>query len=216
MDNHTPEKQGAPPCGLYYRIGAGADIETVTQTVKEMAFVVNRASGYERNMNVVQIDTAQDDKGELQDLIKIVQSMGFVAVIDEDIGIADKMDADGVIVSGFKNLAKANSAFEDNKIIGFHCKASWECAESALSEGIDYVSFGVGGYGMADIKMIGKWTKMTVKPCAALGDFNNDTCGFFAQSGASFVEVTKYIDTHDESVMKATINVLHALELAAE
>ena len=55
-------KAGAPLCGLYYRLNANdADARQhndILRDMRQIAMVINRRSGYERNMFVIEIDAA--------------------------------------------------------------------------------------------------------------------------------------------------------------
>ncbi len=43
----------------------------------------------------------------------------------------------------------------------------------------------------------------------------NDTCGALVRAGADFIEAGPYIRGHEKGVMQATVNMLHAIDLAS-
>lgn len=44
----------------------------------------------------------------------------------------------------------------------------------------------------------------------------NDYCAFWVRAGAGFIDAGDYIWSHGEGVMKGTVNMLYAIDLALE
>ena len=51
------KKQGSPPCGLYFRIGADPDMQATIAALRQAGLVINRSS-YERNMHAIPLTSA--------------------------------------------------------------------------------------------------------------------------------------------------------------
>lgn len=207
-------KPGAPPCGLYYRITSDEQINTLKQRINQIALVINRSSRYEKNMDVIEIVPDGFSISALQSLIELIKNHGLVALIYGDIEITNTADADGVVLHTPKEHNKARSTLGEDAIVGIHCLNLRDHMNDALEQEADFILIGTYGYGMPDTHLIEDWAQQTKKLCAALGDIDNDTAGLLAKSGTSFVEVTRYVNNHEQGTMQAIVNVLYALELA--
>ena len=78
----SSDKSGSPACGIYVRIDDFSNMLDVIGYVRQMAFAINRSSGYEKNMCVVELVCDANEEGRqerIADLIPIVQEQGLVA-----------------------------------------------------------------------------------------------------------------------------------------
>lgn len=213
------DKPGAPQCGLYYRINKAEEDNTLNvrdclRNIRQINMVINRTSGYERNMHVIELNAALFSPDDTQMLIQTIQNEGGVALLSGDIKDPENITADGVILNDLEQLQQMRTALGEKAILGLHCGTSKELAQGALDHGVDFVAFGIHNYGIPDIKLLAWWTSVTNKPALALGNITNDSCGLLARSGAGFVDVTTYIDSHEDGIMQAAVNVLYTLSLA--
>lgn len=204
------DKSGSPPCGIYVRIDDFSDMPKLILALRQMAMTINRASGYEKNMAVVELAYSAEYAEKVADLVMLVQAEGLVAILANPPNNYDIFEADGVMLKGAEEIAAAREALGKDAIIGVACGMSKSCAKSAAQAGADFVSFA------PDIGLLAWWSMEHEAPCLVSGDLNNDNCGSFARAGAGFVDVTRYIFEHDEGVMKGTVNVLYALDLATQ
>lgn len=214
-------KPGAPQCGLYYRINKAEEdnilnVRDCLRDIRQFNMVINRTSGYERNMHVIELNATLFSPDDTQMLIQTIQNEGGVALLSGDIKDPENITADGVIINELDLLPQMRAKLGDDAIIGLVCGASKELAHTALDHDVDFVAFGIRNYGLPDIKLLSWCTSVTEKPALALGSITPDTCGLLAQSGAGFVDVTAYIDAHEDGIMQTTVNLLHALSLANE
>lgn len=207
-------KPGAPPCGLYYRISCDDDLSMpdIRRSINQIAMVVNRSSAYEKNMHVIEFLLTRFSEHDMRELVDLVQRHGFVALVRDDIALADHFSADGVVLNDIQSAKEARKILGDDSIVGLHCINNKSAAEDALTNHMDFVSFGTQGYGLPDLRVIEWWQEKTTKPCAALGNITDDSCIFLVKAGAGFVDVTNYIDHHKDGVMQAVSNIVHSIE----
>lgn len=214
----TKSKPGAPPCGLYYRLSydEDTDLSTLRTRINQLALVINQRSGYEKNMDVVEIVPDGFSLEVLTDLVQAVQAKGLVAIVYDNVACAKGIGADGVILSDAGQYHDAQRILGEDAIIGVSCRNDHACMQEVLELDPDFVSFGLYGYELPDVKMVAEWTAKTAKPCVALGDVTPDSAGLLAGVGISFIEITRYLDHHPQGTMQAVVNILHALRTAEE
>lgn len=209
------DKSGSPPCGLYMRIDDYTKPEEVTKTIREIALVINRTSGYAQNKHVVEFAFDAGDQAQVKavsDLVGVVQTQGLVAILSGH--HEDVLSADGVIVETAADFDAADKALLNEDIIGFACGGSKEKAGEAILLEADYVILS------ADPALVAWWMKK--KPaahgtlCCVSGNLTPDNVAEFTALGVDFVDATNYILGHEKGIMQGTVNMLHALELAVQ
>lgn len=201
-------KSGAPPCGLYARIDDFGDVVKTIGAIRQMASVINRASGYEQNMHVLEFAAGvPEDAEKIADLITIMKAQGMVCVVSgatlDQAGGALGM-ADGFVLSSAQDLAAFRAALGDDPILGLVTK-------DAPDARADYVILPADP---ALIAKIGGGGDVVV--CARGEGITNDNAGALARAGASFIDCGDYIFSHEKGVMQGAVNMLYALELAAD
>ena len=202
----TGDKSGSPPCGIYVRIDDYSDMTDVITKLRQMALVINRASGYEKNMCVVELAFDKDATEQMKDLITIIQAEGMVAIITG--GWLD--GADGALLADHKVIEETRAALGEEAIIGLICQTRAQ-GEIAIEKRVDYAVL------PADPAMLGWWRSKTDKLSLASGKgITNSNCGNLARAGADLVDVTEYVFNHEKGVMQGTVNILHALDMAAQ
>ena len=205
------DKIGSPPCGIYVRVERYADSQALKLALRQMAMVINRASGYEKNLCAVEFAYQTAFAPLIKELISLVQEQGLVAIISGPCPAPEELGADGVLLTQEENITAMREKLGETAIIGLTCGESKIQAQAALTANVDYVVLS------AVPNMIGWWVAQTDKPCVVSGqNITDESCGSLAFLGAGFVDVSAYLFNHKKGIMQATVNMLHALELATQ
>lgn len=212
----NPIKSGAPPCGLYLRWTDNRPLADVVAVLRPVFRVMN-ASQYERNMHIVEWDAGTSlSPEELKALTAFCAYNGIVFIVRNDIGAGRECGAEGVILDDVARLPIAREAFGEEGILGVRCAESQEQAQAALATGADYVAFGSPARGLPSPALAAWWSTLTDTPCVMEGAITNDDCLHYVKSGAGFIEATSYVFPHPGGVMQGTVDMLHAIDLAAQ
>ncbi len=213
----TADKNGSPPCGIYVRIDEFSDMQKLITSFRQMTMVINRASGYEKNMNIVEFVYKPEYAQEITDLIMLAQNEGVVAIVSGNIPDFECYGADGILLENTGDVKAAREKLGADAIIGLDYSnikdidKLKDITQKAIKGGLDYVNLA------ANPKTIIWWSAQSDVLCVAIGDkITNDTCAPLARAGADFIDVSDYIFTYEKGVMQATVNILHNLETAAQ
>ncbi len=223
----TVDKSRSPECGIYVRIDDFSDMRGVITKFRQMTMVINRASGYEKNMNIVEFVYSAAHEQEITDLIMLAQSEGVVAIISGNPPDFECYGADGILLDDIDEVKPAREKLGDDAIIGVTCgspedyKASKACKDhnscskdlalKAIKSCSDYVRLN------GDPALISWFSSQSDILCVAVGDkITSNNCGALASAGASFVDLSDYIFNYEKGVMQATVNALHSLECATQ
>ncbi|PCI99286.1 MAG: hypothetical protein COB14_06700 [Alphaproteobacteria bacterium] len=175
--------------------------------VRKMAFAINRASGYEKNMVVVELAYTDEIAERITDIIPVVRDQGFVVVVS---GTDDVMDADGVLLRDIAKVTDMRKKCGEDAIIGLVCD-DLDAATLAVKYDVDYVILA------ADPTLITQFSIQSDVLCVARGEeITNKNCGVLAQAGADLIDVGAYIMEHEKDVMQGAVNILHELDVAAK
>jgi thiamine-phosphate pyrophosphorylase len=80
---------------------------------------------------------------QCRQLRKITADCGCLLIINDDAGLAQQVDADGVHLGQEDgNITHARQLLGDDKIIGVSCYNKIELASQAADKGADYIAFG--------------------------------------------------------------------------
>ncbi len=203
----SSDKSGSPPCGIYIRIDDFSNMLNVIGYVRKMAFTINRASGYKKNMVVVELAYTDDVAERITDIIPVIRDQGFVVVVS---GAADMMGADGALLSDVAEVMDMREKGDEDTIIGLICD-DLDAAILAVKYDVDYVVLA------ADPMLISQFSAQSDVLCVARGKAITSTnCGALAQAGADLVDVGAYIIGHEKDIMQGTVNILHELDVAAQ
>ncbi len=195
------DKTGAPPCGIYIRIKAVADknaMGDILRKMRQMNLAINQSSGYARNNQMIEITVEEGARDAAALAVQIIKVEGAIAILKDEIGLAGEFEADGVIIS--KGFAQARDALGEDAIIGL---------ESETEEG-DFVMISADPAKIAKLRAKNDDVVIAVRG----SDITNENCGALAQAGADYIDVTDYIYAHEEGAIKATVNIMYALEMA--
>lgn len=203
----SSDKSGSPPCGIYIRIDDFSNMLDVIGYVRKVAFTINRASGYEKNMVVVELAYTDEVAERITDIIPVIRNQGFVVVVS---GAADMMGADGALLSDVAKVTDMREQSDEDTIIGLIC-ADLDAAILAVKFDVDYVVLA------ADPTLISQFSALSDVLCVARGEaITNKNCGVLAQAGANLVDVGAYIMGDKKDIMQTAVNILHELDLAAQ
>lgn len=203
----SADKNGSPPCGIYVRIDDFSNMLDVIGQVRKLAFTINRGSGYERNMTVVEVVYTEENAERANDIIPIIKDNGLVAIVS---GTFNPMNGDGLLLDKNSDIQTTRNALGDDAIIGIICNDK-DTAEEAISLGADYVCL------PADPALITRISAAQDVICLARGkNITSTNCGALAHAGAGLVDVSDYIWNHEKDIMQGTVNIMHALETASQ
>lgn len=128
---------------------------------------------------------------ELRDLRAVAKRLGKVFLVENDIGLARELDADGMVLGDRGEIGRARQALGDEAQIGVVCGLSRHRAMEAGESGADFV--GLGGPG-ADREIswsvtehIAWWSSIFQIPSVAFGAETSSDAEAFLAAGADFV-----------------------------
>lgn len=203
----SADKAGSPPCGIYVRIENLENMLDAIGWVRQMAFAINRASGYEKNMVVIELAYSLEYEEKIVDLIPIIREQGFVPIVS---GTLDLRGADGILVKTEDDVIALRGRLGEDAILGLVCDDQTSIETINKCDADYYVLSG-------DSSLVSRWSTQTSAMLLARGKgITNNNCGALARAGAGFVDVSDYILSHEKGVMQATVNILHALDLATQ
>ena len=203
----SADKSGSPTCGIYVRIDDFSNMLNLIGYVRQMAFAINRGSGYEKNMAVVELVHTEENAERIVDIIPVIQDQGLVAIVS---GASNVAEADGILSYNLEGLKSARDTLSEDKLVGI--TASEDTLQDALLLNTDFIVL------PADPAIIAEVSRKTDAMCVARSSdgLTNENCGFIARSGAGFVDVSAYVMGYDKGVMQATVNVIHAIDMATQ
>lgn len=208
----SEDKSGSPPCGIYLRIDDFSNMLDLIGYVRQMAFAINRSSGYEKNMAAVEVvfEAGDEERNErVFDLIPIIKDQGLVALISGlPDGTEDLHGADGVIVDIDTDIAALRTIYGEDAIIGVTTGSKQEALQ-ALSMPVDCIIMQAAPGLLAELNMRAEGLVI-----ARGKGITNKNCGALAQAGANLIDVSDYLLGHKKGVMQAIVNILHALDIA--
>ncbi len=205
----SQDKSGSPPCGIYVRIDDYSNMLDLIGYIRQLAFAINRASGYEKNLVVVEVAFDPENPERHADILPVIRSQGVVAIVSGKID--PTLEADGALVDDVSSYAEARAALGEDAIIGIVCDDRSAC-EKAKATDADYVVLN------ADPALVSWWASQSdmMNVVRAKKGITPDNCGAVVRSGAGFVDVSDYILKHKKGIMQGTVNILHEIDLATQ
>jgi len=202
------DKSGSPPCGIYLRIDDFSNMLDVIGYIRKMAFAINRGSGYEKNMSVVELVLDGENTEKVSDLVQIVKDQGLVCLIGGKTEALDGINADGLIVTNADQIDKARNTLGEDAIIGAKANNKGE-AEKLTGAPLDFILL------PADPTLITWWSANSEILSVADGNgITPSNCAPLASAGVSFINASHYMLNHPKDVMQAIVNMLDALKNA--
>lgn len=110
------------------------------------ALVAAARSALEGGAAVLQYRDKSTDAGlrleQAAALLALARTRGVPLIVNDDAGLAERIDADGVHVGRDDGALAAVRRRLPGKLLGVSCYASFELARAAVAAGADYVAFG--------------------------------------------------------------------------
>jgi len=122
---------------------------------------------------------------------------GAVFIVNDDLGLALELDADGVHLGAEDgNLAEARQRLGPNKLLGASCYDRIELAQAAVRAGVDYLAFGSvfssitkPGAVRAPLAIFAEARRSFVLPLVAIGGITRQNAPQVFAAGADAVAV---------------------------
>lgn len=146
----------------------------------------------------------RDKRNDLQEKLKIADSLAKLCkqhqvtfIINDDIHLAKKVNADGVhLGKNDDGLLKAREALGKKAIVGCSCYNSIELAKKAQQHGADYVAFGrffpsktKPDAVQADISLLTQAKKSLNIPIVAIGGIEQSNAESLVNNGANALAI---------------------------
>jgi thiamine-phosphate pyrophosphorylase len=149
------------------------------------------------------VQATDEDRGRLIDL---VQTARTACLIEDDLGLAERLGADGVhLAADPDSFRKARALLGESASIGVGCGLKRHEAMVLAELGADYVAFGPSSPSNIDdiddcSELIGWWAQIFVVPCVAFNIDGIDAAQRLAALGADFIAPSKLIWQDDDAV----------------
>jgi len=139
-------------------------------------------------------------------------------IVNDDVALAKRLDADGVhLGQGDGDPKAARRELGANAQIGITCHASRHLAMEAGEAGADYVAFGAffptttkAVEHHADPEILEWWQNMFELPCVAIGGITIGNARELVDAGADFLAVSSGVWTHPDGPA-AAVQAFNAL-----
>ena len=130
-------------------------------------------------------------------LLSLCRQAGVPLIINDDLGLALTIGADGVHLGGDDgDLTPARQALGPGRILGASCYADFERARAAARAGADYVAFGAVYASptkphalRADLALFGRCREELRLPACAIGGITLDNAARVTAAGADMLAV---------------------------
>jgi thiamine-phosphate pyrophosphorylase len=130
-------------------------------------------------------------------LRELCRRHGALFIVNDDLALAQAVDADGVHLGGSDgDLSAARAALGPGKILGASCYADLELARTAQARGADYVAFGAlypspskPQAPLAPISLLARCRAELALPVCAIGGITLDNAPALIDAGADLVAV---------------------------
>lgn len=184
---------GRSPCQLYLISPSAVDAGFVERLAR--ALDAGPVAAFQLRLKGVDDHAIARAAEPLQ---RVCADHGVAFIINDSIGLAQRLGADGVHLGQEDGDARdARARLGPNVQIGVTCHASRHLAMEAGEAGADYVAFGsfyptatkqVSHY--AEPALLGWWSTLFELPCVAIGGITPANARSLAEAGADFVAVS--------------------------
>jgi thiamine-phosphate pyrophosphorylase len=139
-------------------------------------------------------------------LIDICRARDVAFLVNDDMGLAKRLGADGVhLGQGDGDPRDARALLGPAAQIGVTCHDSRHLAMEAGEAGADYVAFGAffptstkETSHRPDPSILGWWSRLFEIPCVAIGGITPDNCRPLVEAGADFLAASSAVWSHAE------------------
>jgi len=158
---------------------------------------------------------------QAKQLSSLCKNENVAFIINDDIGLALEVDADGVHVGKHDaSIESVRKKLGHNKIIGVSCYNNFKLAKFAQQQGADYVAFGSFYPStikpeavMADRNLLERARQELSIPCVAIGGINQRNAAALIAAGADMIAVVSAVFEGDNIVHKTrSLSELFATE----
>jgi thiamine-phosphate pyrophosphorylase len=137
----------------------------------------------------------------------ICRAKDVAFVVNDDIGLARRLGADGVHLGQHDGtVAEARAALGREAQIGVTCHASRHLALEAGEAGADYVAFGSffpsetkASEHRPELDLLSWWQEFVEIPCVAIGGITPENCTPLIEAGADFLAVSGAVWNGEEA-----------------
>ncbi|SIO01695.1 thiamine-phosphate diphosphorylase [Parasphingorhabdus marina DSM 22363] len=183
----------APPCQLY--LISPPDVSGSFPDQLRNALAAGPVAAFQFRVKDVALEEAV---ALAQPLQAICDEHDVAFVVNDDVELAQKLDADGVhLGQSDMALADARKLLGDQVQIGITCHDSRHLAMEAGEAGANYVAFGAffptqtkETTHKPDVDILEWWSRVMEIPCVAIGGITPDNCGPLIKAGADFLAVS--------------------------
>ena len=156
-------------------------------------------------------------------LIPICHEHGTQFILNDYVGIAAKLGADGVHI-GIEDgdIKSAREKIGKGKILGVSCYGDVERAIDAAEQGVDYVAFGAfyetitkTPRARPEPQILKWWTENSTVPCVAIGGIKHHNCAPLVKNGADFIAVVTAIWNDADGAGEAVRKLNEAISIAS-
>jgi thiamine-phosphate pyrophosphorylase len=186
------------PCRLYFEF-------TAQPSAKLEAQLARALDSTDAASVLLCVDGAVADENHLGHLVDLVQSRGRACLVHDDIGLAERLGADGIHIPPDPALyAESRKRLGESASIGVGCGLSRHDAMLLAELGADYVAFGPAASSDIDgidqcAELIAWWSEIFVVPCIAWHVAGPKEARRLAALGADFVALPAAIWRHDDA-----------------
>jgi thiamine-phosphate pyrophosphorylase len=139
-------------------------------------------------------------------LLDICRAHEVAFIVNDDIGLAKRLGADGVhLGQGDGDPRDARALLGPEAQIGVTCHDSRHLAMEAGEAGADYVAFGAfyptttkETEHRPEPKILGWWSSLFQIPSVAIGGITPENAGPLVEAGADFLAVSSAVWSHDQ------------------
>ncbi|WP_417621537.1 thiamine phosphate synthase [Parasphingorhabdus sp.] len=141
-------------------------------------------------------DTGEEEAARLAEPLKAICDEFDVAfIVNDDVGLAKRLNADGVhLGQGDESLKAAREQLGPDIQIGITCHDSRHLAMEAGEGGANYVAFGAffptttkETHYKPGLDILQWWAEMMEIPCVAIGGISPENCQPLVDAGADFI-----------------------------
>lgn len=190
------------------RNGLYAITDSALHTGAALEHAVTRAiAGGARAIQYRDKSTDADRRhAEASMLVRVCRRQGVPLIVNDDVDLALRVDADGVHVGrDDMDLAAAHARLGSDFIIGVSCYDQLARAESAQENGAAYVAFGSmfpsttkPGATPAGIAVLEQARDRIRLPIVAIGGITPENAGSLLEAGADMLAVVRGVFGHDD------------------
>jgi thiamine-phosphate pyrophosphorylase len=187
--------------GLY---GVTPDIDDTDALVSKVAAALDGGAGLVQYRNKSIGAAARRHQAHV--LAQLHADRGALFIVNDDPGLAEEVDADGVhLGEDDAAIAAARARVGPDRLIGLSCYGDVDLARNAVAQGADYVAFGSFFASpvkplarRADVRLLERARELRV-PVVAIGGITVDNAPALIDAGASALAVISDVFAHDDA-----------------